>query len=273
MTNSIRVILILFLFLIHCELGRAQIIVNDPYLDVFASSYVKSFDEFIGRFNADEYHPDIDTTQNDNLRLRSVLSLFDLQRFDVKDSLVVGQLLSFADTICRNDYRIDLESAGIYAEAQCTFTYNNQDVPINLVFVFENINDNLYKWALAGANGLVEASIMDIDSNGYIDPTQHELRFTELSTACSDLTKFMSIHKSVDQLSFLLGLLKSKQLQYVVCNKVRFHCVQVPGFVFVVEEVNRMSNNAGYLISGLFKTEGTQKRDYIEALLGNATVQ
>lgn len=265
--NSLRKALLPVLLFLNCEIGFAQIIIGDTFLDVYAATYVKSIEEFMQRFNAEELHPDLDTTRNDNLRLRSILTLFDLQQFQVKDSTIAGQLVAFADTVCRKDVLLDLEG-GVYAEAFCSFLYNQKEIPINLVFVFEPIRDDIYRWALIGANGLKENKMLDNSRNGYINPTQHELRFTELSGASADLSRFLSVHKNVDQLSYLLGLLQSDLLSFVVCNKVKFHFVQVPGYVFVVDEVNRLGNNSGYLINTLVKTGSSGKMEYINQLLG-----
>lgn len=246
----------------------AQIIIKDMYLDVFATTYVKSIDEFMLRFNAEELHPDLDTTRVENVRLRSILTLFDLQQFEVRDSIVVEQLISFADTVCKKDVRLGFES-GLYAEASCTFSFNKKDVPINLVFVYEPIQGDIYRWALAGVNSLVENNVLDTLRNGYINPTQHGVRFTELSAASIDFTRYVSAHKNIDQMSYLLGMLESDHFKYVDCNKVRFHFLQVPGYIFIVDEVNRLSNNAGYLIKSLIRTKRSDKLEYINKLLGN----
>lgn len=259
--------LLLSVIIFNYTSSYAQIIIKDTYLDVFASTYVKSIDEFMQRFNGDELHPDLDTTKVENVRLRSILTLFDLQQFQVRDSIVAKQLISFADTICKKNVRLDFES-GLYAEAKCTFLFYDKELPINLVFVYEPIQNDMYRWALAGVNGLQENHILDTSRNGYFNPTQHEVRFTELSTASANLTKYVSNHKDVDQMSYLLGMLESNQLKYLDCQKVRFHFLQVPGYIFIVDEVNRLSNNAGYLISSLIKTERPNKLEFINQLLG-----
>lgn len=266
--NSIRKALFPVLVFFNCEFCFAQFITEDTYLDTYAATYVMSVDEFMQRFNAEELHPDLDTTRNDNLRLRSILTLFDYQQFQVNDSIVAGRLIAFADTVCRKDVRLDLERGGVYAEACCSFLFNQKEVPINLVFAFEPIRDDVYRWALIGANGLKENKILESSHNGFINPTQHELRFSELSAASTELSRFLSVHKNVDQLSFLLGLLRSDELSFIVCNKVKFHFVLVPGYVFVVDEVNRLGNNSGYLINTLLETDSLGKLEYINQLLG-----
>lgn len=261
-------ILALAIMLVNCRSAIAQIINYDTYLDSFASAYVNSLDEFIQHFNAEEFHPEINTENDENLRIRSILTLFDWQSFQVQDSIVVRKLVSFAESVCNDSIRLNLEDDGLYAEALCLFAYKGQEIPINLVLVFENIRDDYYKWAVAGANGLMQCKLLDTICEGYINPVQHEVHFSELSAACADLNKYISVGKKVDQLSFLLGMLKSGQLEFVACNKVLFHFSQVPDYIFVVDKINRLDYNSGYLIIKLERTEELKKQDYIERLLG-----
>lgn len=255
--------------LVLCNDCFAQIVIKDNYLNIYASNYVKSLDEFVKRFNAEELKPNLDTLNSDNLRFRSILTLVDLQSFNVRDSSVVEQLVLFADTISKNDLFVNAEDGGLYAEAICSFSYEHKEIPINIVLALENIREDINSWVIVGVNGLKESNLMDLSLNGYINPTQHEVRFTELSSERSELSKFVSVNKKVDQLSYLLGMLKSKQLEFIICNKVRFHFVQVPGYVFIVEEVNKqLDNNSGFLINDIVKTEFVEKKNYVDQLLG-----
>lgn len=258
--------------LITCKSAVAQIVGGDYFLNSLNSAYVKSIDEFIQRFNAEEFHPGIYYEEEENLRTRSLLSLFDWQRFQNDDSTTINLLISFADSVCWNDIRLNMEGGGIYAEAQCLFEYGQQEVPINIVFAYENIRDDYYKWAVVGATGLIEAKILDTSCNGYLNPIQHELHFSDLASACeSDLTRFVSYDRSIDQLFFLLGMIKTGQLKFVSCNNILFHFTQMPNYIFVVDKANRLSYNSGYLINSLLEVDETSKREYIEQLLGTIT--
>lgn len=267
--KSCRATAFIVLLCIACESGFAQNKNVDVWLNRINSAYVHSLDEFIQRFNAEEFHPDILYEDGESLRTRAILSLVDWHEFDVEDINVAQLLIDFADTVCWNDVHLNIEDSGIYAEAQCIFSYNHQEIPINIVLVFENIRDDYYKWAVAGATGLVECKLLDTGCNGYINPVQHELYFLELSTACNtDLSRFVSAHRFIDQLSFLEGLLKSGELRFIVCSKVRFYLMQVPGYAFIVNKSNRMDINSGYLVHSLIRMENSDKQNYIKQLLG-----
>lgn len=258
--------------LITCISSVAQTYVGSFFLNSLTSAYVKSVDEFILRFNAEASHPGIFHEEEESLRTRSLLSLFDWQRFQIEDSIVTNFVMSFADSVCRNGTQLNIENDGIYAEAQCLFSYNRQEIPINIVLVYENIRDDYYRWSVVGANGLIESKILDTNRNGYLNPIQHELHFSDLASACeSDLTRFISYDRPIDQLFFLLGMIKTRQLIFVSCYNILFHFAQVPNFIFVVNKANRLSYNSGYLINSLFRIDETNKKDYINHLLGIIT--
>lgn len=204
------------------------------------------------------------------LRTRYLLSTFDRQRFLFDDSSTFSSLQLFIETVSRNNIRLNLDSGRIYAEAQCHFKYRNKNIPINIVLFFENIRDDYYKWAIVGANGLFECGLLDTIRTGHISPIQHEVHFLELSRACdAGLLKYLSVNRNLDQLSFLLGLLKTKQIKFVDCSNVLFYVLDVPDYIFVVEKQNRLSLNSGLLISSLFRMEESDKDIFLKYLLGS----
>lgn len=271
--DKIWIALLLTNFFVNCNSGISQDAFYDSYLEDINSAHVTSLEEFMARFNAEAFHPEISVENDENLRIRSILTLFDWQEFLVQDSAVVSQIVEFAESVCHDSILLNIEDSSFYAEACCLFSYKDKEIPINLVFEYENIRDDYYRWAVAGANGLKNCNLLDTIYDGYINPVQHELHFSELHAACEDLNKYISISKEVDQLSFVLGMIKTCQLEFVACNKVLFHFAQVPGFVFVVDKKNRLGRNSGYLISKLTRVEDLQKSNYIDHLLGKTIKQ
>lgn len=269
--DKIWIVLFLTNIFFNCNSGFSQDNHFNTYLDDINSAHVTSLEEFMQRFNAEAFHPELNLENDENLRMRSILTLFDWQEFRAQDSAVVRQMVAFAESVCHDSIVLDIRDCGFYAEACCLFSYKDKEIPINLVFEYEIIRDEYYRWAVAGANGLVKCNLLDTIHDGYINPVQHELHFSELRAACEDLNKHLSIGKEVDELSFVLGMIETGQLEFVACNKVLFHFAQVPGYVFVVDKKNRLDRNSGYLIIKLSRVEGSQKRHYIDQLLGKLT--
>ncbi len=240
---------------------------GNPQLDELANYYVKSLNEFMHRFNAEENPPFIQEGGNENLRQRCIMALFDLEQVPDGNSEAAQRIMKFDSIVCATNTMLHITDPGLYAEARCLFKYKKKDIELNLVLVYENIRDDYYRWAIAGANGLVEAGIIDTTAYGYINPVQHELHFTELSSAFPHMNGYFQREYYVDQLSFLAGLAESGTLQLVSCQTVTYWFTQVPGYVFSVSLHPRMKGNAGWLIHDLIETAEMDKLYIINYLL------
>lgn len=235
---------------------------SNPQLNELANYYVKSLNEFMHRFNAEEIPPFIQEGGNENLRQRCIMALFDLEQVPDGKSEAAQRILKFDSIVCANNIQLHITNPGLFAEARCQFKYKKKDIELNLVLVYENIRDDYYRWAIAGVNGLVEAGLVDTTAYGYINPVQHELHFTELSGAFPHMNGYFERRHGLDPLSFLAGLAESGALQLVACQTVTYWFTQVPGYVFSVSLHPRMKGNAGWLIHDLIET--TEKdRSYI----------
>lgn len=240
---------------------------SNPELNAFANYYVKSLNEFMHRFNADEIPNFIQEAGSDNVRQRCIMALFDLEQVPDGQSETAQRILRFDSIVCSNNIMLHITNPGLFAEARCLFKYKKKDVELNLVLVYENIRDDYYRWAMAGVNGLVEAGIIDTTAYGYINPVQHELHFSELSGAFPHMNGYFARSYDVDQLSFLAGLAESGSLQLVGCQTVTYWFTQVPGYVFTVSLHPRLKGNAGWLIHDLLEVNEEDKSRIIDYLL------
>lgn len=241
---------------------------SNPELNAIESYYVKSLNEFIHRFNADEIPPFISAQGDSNIREKCVIALFNLEKIPNIDSPEVRSVLQFVSAVCDSNIFLNLNSSGLYAEAQCVFKYKKQEIVLNLVLVYENIRDDYFRWTLAGVNGLVESGLLDTLHDGYINPVQHELRFSELSSVFPQMSRYISKNQSINPLSFLSGLAGSGTLQLESCQSVTYYFTQIPGYVFSVALHPRLGMNAGWLIRDLYEVDNSVKQIFINKLLG-----
>ncbi len=240
---------------------------SNPELNVFANYYVKSLNEFMHRFNADEIPQFIRDKGGENMRQRCIIALFDLEQVPDGNSETAQRILKFDSVVCANKMMLRITDPGLYAEAKCLFKYKKKDLELNLVLVYENIRDDYYRWAIAGVNGLVEAGVIDTTAYGYINPVQHELHFSELSSAFPHMNGYFSRQRNFDQLSFIAGLAESGALHLEACQTVTYWFTQVPGYVFSVSLHPRLKGNAGWLIHDLIETTENDKSIIINYLL------
>ena len=262
-----RLILAICLATVIAAPSFAQTWGSNPQLNEFANYYVKSLNEFMHRFNADEIPQFIQDEGGQNMRQRCIMALFDLEQVPDGQSEVAQRILKFDSIVCANNTMLHITDPGLYAEARCLFKYKKKDIELNLVLVHENIRDDFYRWAIAGVNGLVEAGIIDTAAYGYFNPVQHELHFSELSEAFPHMNGYFSRQHDIDQLSFLSGLAESGALQLVGCQTVTYWFTQVPGYVFSVSLHPRLKGNAGWLIHDLIEVKEQEKNQIIDYLI------
>ena len=246
---------------------RAQSWGSNPELNALANNMVKSLNEFMHRFNADEVPPFITDDGSGNLRRKCIVSLFDLEQVPNGESALADRITDFTATAIGNDIRLDITSPGLYAEARCRFSYKKKDIMLNLILVYENFKEDYWCWRIAGANGL-EATGLDTTRNGYISPVDHAMSFTELEKAFPNTSHFRSADSHMDQLSWLSALAQSGVLKFEGCEAVVYHFTQVPGYLFTVSMHPRKNINTGWLIHDLAETTDIGKQALINQLLG-----
>jgi hypothetical protein len=59
-------------------------------------------------------------------------------------------------------------------------------------------------------------------------------------------------------------LIKNNKLQITDIGRPTYHFLQIEGWVMVVSHFEREDENAGWLISNLFKADGNAKLDYMK---------
>lgn len=70
----------------------------------------------------------------------------------------------------------------------------------------------------------------------------------------------------IDQMSFLFGLSVSKKINLLNVKKLCFYFLDVPNYLFKIEEIGRKGTNSGWLISHLEKANDEKKKEYINKL-------
>ncbi len=265
-----RLISVLFLFLLAISTSYCygQVLGKQSELNALAECYVKSFDEFIQRFNAEEIPAFVRTDSVEDVRYRCIVALFDLEQVNDTNSKEARRMLKFASNVCDNNTYLHITSPGIYAEAHCAFKYKKKDIDLNLILSFESRHDDYYNWVLRSANGVKEAGLVDTVFRGRINPVNNELHFSELSSAFPHMNSFVSKHHELDMLSYLAGMAESGMLLYESCQSITYYITQVPGYVFTVTQHSRRSMNSGYLIQDLIEIDDKDKDYYVYKLLG-----
>jgi hypothetical protein len=282
----IRIAVILFLLAgINAGICNAQYFSNfNPNDDLFKYR-VKLIDEFIERFN-DEPTSYLrksylkDKKKYDIPRSMLLVSLFDLQNTTfTKDT----SLNDFFRKILNREHPVYLsfEDSSWYAEAKGIFLYDGKLLQIPMELHVVTLVDGASKWMIAGLGNYVpypgpapSVSVItrkDQVTTPYIPTSAYATDFVELHQIFSD--KMMpdsffepSLLGSEHGQQFV-DQVRSGRLKFRCVKSITFHFFQVPGWIFTVDQFSRKSNNSGWLISSVKKTNQLQKQLELRKLL------
>lgn len=265
---------VFFVFaLFACGLhAKGQEHLPDATLDRDFAAQVKSMDEFAARFNGDETKPELlsDSTIS---RRNNIISLFD---FDMSHENLTNDdfknlLSDFVNEAISWEGKLSITNENAYAEAICKMKYSKKECHITLLMKRETNARGDNKWAIAGVKGLSELGLYS-DKRVTISPVDHETHFMSLQDffqANRKITPAMrSNSKEIDELSFFLGLCVAKGIEFIQVDELKFHFMDVPNYVFVVEEIGRIGTNSGWLITQLKKMNDSEKKQYKITLFG-----
>lgn len=229
------------------------------------TEHVKSTDEFMKRFNGEEAYPGLSPTDENFMKL----NLFSLLDFNMKPAKK-QEALQFVSTIMSKHVTLHYADTLWYAVAKCEVGYKGQTKQVTLVLRTEKIRDNRYRWAICGADGI--GQLVDLNSKSAISPVEHEIHFMELQSIFRNDSQHAFGYRGsdcpVDQLSVLLTLAYAGQIEFKEVTDLKFVFLQVPDYVFYVEEAVRRGSNAGWLISTFESMAESNKHEFIQKLLG-----
>lgn len=265
--SSFRRSLFAFVLLAVSNLAFSQVQLDNTMMNKLFEARVKTFDEFLARFNGTESFPGINADDKD-YRRKNILSVFD---FNVKKDrkAYFAEIMEFADSVRLLQQPLCASDSLVFAEARCKVVYEGKTIALNLIMKQEATEKNLLRWSIVGLNGFLDA---DNIKKRAISPVENEINFMELDDCINsdykNIVAYTSKDRKVDQLSYLFGLIRSKQVKFVQCERVTYHVFSVPGYYFNAGEVNRKDTNAGWLIISLKKLDREAKEKSIKNLLG-----
>jgi hypothetical protein len=259
--------LILLASLLICFGTKSQNNVDKTFEKEFAMS-VKGMSEFMARFNGDEVHPML-TNKVTNLRIKELASLceYHIILLDNKDNIL--KFNEFADSIINNNVKLAYTDTTWFAEAYCKVKFKGAENHITLFLRTERREGNMFKWVLVAAKGDL-LGLNKPQKPLTISPTSNELYFMDISGLFQNNAKNASAYAfrsyRPDGLSAFFSLVHAGVLRIDYVEKLTYHLLQVPGYVFHVNRYDRGGNNSGWLISSFTKCSDNFKCSYIHKL-------
>ena len=223
---------------------------------------VKQFNEFVDRFNykTDFLGNPIDSVFKSKITRKEYLDILfnkEDKRFISNDKSFVEKKDEFVKQVISNDIYIDKYSVKIIAEAKSFVTYQNKKQEIS-VFLNQQIENNGVKWVILN----VKADFLDVLQEDtvllrFIPPTSNETNFISLGRVFNDKGfqhYYMHNNYRYDQLSTFLFAINTGLINYNYVNEIIYHIYDMDGWHIQLKEFNRNSENSGWLIDDLSKT-------------------
>ncbi len=230
---------------------------------------VKQLSEFIDRFNFQkdflnqDIGPEFESiiTRNDYIRL-----LFNNEdkRLDPETNDDTYQILVdiFIREVCSDSIYMERFSEDIYAELTCQVTVNGKDEELSMLLRQES--DNGLKWAIISVDqnfsrGMVsqQSRLEDKDTTrfkSYIPPLSNEINFMDLKVLFNDYNNLNNLSSSdcvKDNLNGFYHMIRKGVLKYQHVKSIHYHILDIPGWVIIISNFHRTTDNSGWLISDL----------------------
>lgn len=271
MKQILKIALLFLSMNVFLSLKAQSFFSGSDFYDELFNRCVKSCDEFMCRFNEEEFFPDLDRN-DEHLGQKNMMLLFDYQLSEkLGKKKFLEDVWTFYNDVKSNNVKLKYESKNWFAEARVVFTYKNKYIELGLVLQTEKTPKNLSCWTIVGVNGLDKVGYQDSTKRLVISPEQHEAEFMELESdfkfSAKQFSQFRSYKTKIDALSYFFALVESGNLVFNKRVSTMYHFFDVPSYVFSVNYYNRKISNTGWLISSYKKVNEEEKRIIINKLL------
>jgi hypothetical protein len=231
---------------------------------------VKQFSEFVDRFNFqkdflnNDIGPEFESiiTRNDYILL---LFNHDDKRLDpeVEDDTYQIFVSMFIREVCSDSILIDRISENIFAELNCQININGKDQELNMLLKQEF--DNGLKWGIVAVSDdfirsypyqqtKIYAANNEESPEIYIPPYSNETNFMDLKTLFNNHENLNSLSSGDcvgENLNGFYNLIRNGSLKYRHVKSIKYHILDIPGWILVVTNFQRDTDNSGWLISDL----------------------
>jgi len=279
MSRYFFILLLLYSFTASAQSLSAS---SELELELYAFR-VKNIEDFIKRFNNDSNSSVMTELKAKNKDLivsrnKMLFSTFNFENNELISDSTTRMFFNYVvDTV--TPHYIRFRDSGWYAEALGLFTYKSDTIELPIVLRVKT-KGRAETWMIAGIGDhplLNERGAMQEGGQPAsgkltaIPPTNESVNFLELkkvfNASLIEDYYFDGDLLQTDKAKQFVGLIKSAQLKLQYVSGIKFHFYQIPGWVFTVEEFNRLMKNSGWLISNVRRADDSEKKQLIQDLL------
>lgn len=241
---------------------------------------VGTIESFMERFNLEEDRNGNPVSNGNNppkqesirARTYSILSLFDIESANRATEQEKNNILAFIRQVNneQTQTRLDFSDANWYAEVECNATFRKQPKKVTLILKNQPVSPAGSKWVIQSAYAdFLRLTPPARQNPPLIPPNSHGTDFIgvpDLLTDAKNVTLFAAPGYEPDPFSMFLYAVYQQDLVLQETTRVRFHFLQIEGWVLQVKEYNREKPNAGWLIDGLTQADQATKKRYLKNL-------
>ncbi|WP_280121800.1 hypothetical protein [Duncaniella muricolitica] len=251
--------------------GSAQTPGTTTILNNLFQRNVKTVAELFDRFNGIESHPDI---KPDSMSRRN--NIFALVSQDINTNGLSRTdfdcfIYNFANDVVKWGGQLNTSSENTWAEAICDFGFNRKAFRLTLLLKQEYNTNGNRRWAITGVKGLREGGFYN-NNTSAISPVDHEIGFITFDDYINHnratSAELRSSTCQIDELSMFLGLIRSEQFKFINTISVKYHVLDIPGYIFTIAQSTRSSEMGGWTITMLEPAGEFDKLDFINHLFG-----
>ncbi len=227
-------------------------------------SMVKQVGQFIGRFNLEQ---DITGAKFEGERTNELRSEV-LQTLFAKEATVSqNEIKTFIQQVNQNDHQLTYLADDWYAVADCWVSQEGQkDELAQLILKIQKNPKGTYEWVLAGINAEFIKVTFPTGSYKRIGPYDNELKFNKLDGLFNEAKNIAAYTPQTfipDQLSIFIYLMQQGKLKIKRVHNLEYYFLQVPNWLFKLQNYNRLDTNSGWLISDLKQMSDKEKNDFL----------
>ena len=267
------ILTILINVLILSSFGQSLSGITEEESTLYAQT--KQVNQFFRRFNNEEdrfgkrYYPGDKEYRDPEFRKVYLNMLFDNEGYSISKALKDEFIADIS--VLDNPVFLNFHGNDWFAELSTTFSFNKSIVNPILFLTLEQENQG-YKWVITNVyfdQFLKYFNKGDRDGiqKAFLHPMSHELDFMNLHKMFRNV-KYSEYYADKgfvpDYRSLFFYEIKKGNLVFESVGKLKFHFFQVDGWYFEVAYFNRAGNNAGWLISKLYKVSAKEKEELIQ---------
>jgi hypothetical protein len=200
---------------------------------------------------------------------KSLTRLFDLESetLFLDSNLISHFISSYSDNTFKKLSFFDL---GWYALVTCRVKYKGDIREIKLTLSPEKNNYGGYMWAILGIDTNFLQKPMPNDTIYGLSPVSETINFKDINKLFkndSPVTYYVPPNKKLDNISVLLYCIQNNEIEFKEVVNVEHYFTQQQNWILVIKNFDRLSSNAGWLISNIYQVTEIEKQNFIRNIL------